>query len=87
MKVRVDRHLRDALVQDFAKALEARINQKGELTFTNPFEGLGVLQIEVRELEDEIHVRRNAGIQAEAMDVAIAAFWMVMSARLTSGED
>lgn len=83
MKVPISEPLRKSAVGVFGLELEKRIKRHGEQSFLNRHEGLGTITEEYHELVEAVHRGGSKEIGDEAMDLAIAAFWLALTAKVT----
>lgn len=62
-------------------ALKSRIAEKGRDSFVNAHEILGATEVEVAELKEAVHLKKNALIIEELIDVAVGCVFGVASIR------
>ncbi len=79
VRTKVDQALRERLVVDLCRALASRIKKHGEGAFVGPHEGLAVVTEEFLELGEACRSNDRRRVREEALDVAIAAAWLVAS--------
>lgn len=66
-------------------ALRYRLNEKGADSFVNPHEILGATEVEVMELREAVHLKKNALIVEELIDVAVGCIFGVASIKAHQG--
>jgi len=69
----------NTIIDKTGKALITRLKRKGTKFFTTRHDGLGQITDEYNELIFAVQKNKKKRIKEEAMDVAIAAMWMVLS--------
>ena len=73
----VSERIIDETVEEFANILRFRLKEKGYGTFASRHEVLGVIETEMRELEDAVEHQHNDEIRHELMDVAVGCVFGV----------
>jgi len=63
----------------FGAMLDRRIEKHGSGAFSNAHEGLGVIAEEYHELLEAVRTNDQEQVAREAIDVAVAAIWTVVS--------
>lgn len=76
---RVSAKSRAAIREQLAAALDRRCVKHGDGAFHGPHEGFGVIAEEIDELLEAIRSNDRRRVHDEAMDVAVAALWLVAS--------
>lgn len=81
-RTQIESEARERLLHALAQGLHERIQKHGAGAFVSAHEGLGAVVEEYDELVDAVRANDTEKIIGEAMDLAVAALWMLASQRV-----
>lgn len=72
-------HDRDVMLKEIGRWVARRVKRHGAGAFVGPHEGLGVITEEFHELVEAVQSNDRRRVRAEAIDVAVAGYWLALS--------